>query len=359
MKRHGHPRKPLPPLVAEFSEALAATHKPSTCGVYRCRLRRFHQWLSDNRLELSELDRRHMTKWFVHLKRCGSQPGDRVTTIVVVRMYLRWLFDVGVIDSPVEQLIRRDDIPKKPTYLPRPLSLDVDDKLQERLAESSSPFCRGLLLMRKSGVRVGELRDLEYECLRVDLEGRYFLKVPLGKLDNERLVPLDDTGVKLVRELQQQGRTPRPWLLESVSGKKTWSNLYQRALREISAALGPLHKITPHRMRHTYATELLNAGMSLVGVMKLLGHRSVQMTLRYAEITQETVAKEYYEALTQIERTYQLKRCTPSSEDFEPSRALADVVRWLEKHVARDRSVHLLIRRLVRARKEVLALAKP
>lgn len=359
MKHHSRLRKPLPPLVAEFLDALAATHKPSTCTAYRSRLRRFHQWLNDNRLELSRLDRKHITKWLVHLKRSGTQSGDRITSIVMVRMYLRWLFEVGAIESPIDQLIRRDDIPKKPSYLPRPLSIDVDGKLQERLAESSSPFCRGLLLMRKTGLRVGELRDLEHDCLRIDLNGRHFLKVPLGKLDNERLVPLDDVGLKLVRQLQKQGRTPRPWLLESVSGKKTWSSLYQKALREISADLDPLHKITPHRLRHSFATELLNAGMSLVGVMKLLGHRSMGMTLRYAEITQETVGKEYYEALTQIERTYQVKRCTPSSDDFDPARALADVVRWLEKHVAQERSVRLLIRRLVRARKETLPLTKP
>ncbi len=359
MAGRGFPRKPLPPQVAEFIEALATTCKQRTCEDYGRRLRRFHQWLSENQLELSELDRGHVTKWFVHLKRRDTRAGDRATTIIVVRMYLRWLFEVGVIDEPLDQLIRQNDIPKRPTYLPRPLSPKADEELQRRLAESSSPFHRGLLLMRKTGMRVGELRDLEYDCLRIDSKGWHFLKVPLGKLDNERLVPLDDSAVKVVRDLQQQGRTPRPWLLESVRGRKTRSQQYQLAVREMSADLDPLHKITPHRLRHTYATVLLNAGMSLVGVMKLLGHRSVRMTLRYAEITQETVGKEYYEALTQIERIYQMQRCTPSAKDFDPARALADVIRWIEKHCTRDRSARLLIRRLTRARKEVLALTNP
>lgn len=359
MAGRGFPRKPLPPRVAEFVEALATTHKPRVCYEYGRRLRRFYQWLSDNHVELSELDRGHMMKWFVHLKRCGTQAGNRAATIFMVRAYLRWLFEVGVIEEPLDPLIRQKDIPKRPTYLPRPLSPQVDDELQKRLAESSSPFHRGLLLMRKTGVRVGELRDLEYDCLRVDFKGWHFLKVPLGKLDNERLVPLDDSAVKVVRDLQQQGRTPRPWLLESVRGMKSRSSLYQRAVRDISADLDPLHKITPHRLRHTYATELLNAGMSLVGLMKLLGHRSVRMTLRYADITQETVGKEYYEALTEIERAYQMQRSTPSAKDFDPARALADVIRWVEKHCTRDHSVRLLIRRLTRAKKEVSALSTP
>lgn len=349
-------RKPLPPLVAEYVEALAATLKPNTCDGYGRRLRRFHQWLSDNHVELPKLNRKHMTRWFVYLKRCGTQAADRAGVVIVVRMYLRWLFEIGVIETPADQLIRRNDIPRLPTYLPRPLSPEVDAELQKRLAESNSHLHRGLLLMRKTGVRVGELGDLGYDCLRADFKGQHFLKVPLGKLDNERLVPLDDSTVEVVHDLQQQGRTPRPWLLESVWGKKTWSKLYQVALRDIGADLDPLQKITPHRLRHTYATELLNAGMSLAGVMKLLGHRSMRMTLRYAEITQETVGKEYFEALTQIEHAYQVKRCTPSADDFDPTRALADVIRWLEKHSDRDRSVRLLIRRLSRASKEVLAL---
>ena len=359
MAGRGFPRKPLPPRVAEFVETLAATHKPRVCYEYGRQLHRFHQWLSDNHVELSELDRGLMMKWFVYLTRRGIQAGHRAATIFMVRTYLRWLFEVGVTEEPLDQLIRQNDIPKRPTYLPRPLSPAADEELQRRLAESSSPFHRGLLLMRKTGIRVGELRDLEYDCLRLDSKDWHFLKVPLGKLDNERLVPLDDSAVTVVRELQQQGRTPRPWLLESVWGMKSRSSLYQRALREISADLDPLHKITPHRLRHTYATVLLNAGMSLVGVMKLLGHRSVWMTLRYAEITQETVGKEYYEALTQIERTYQMQRCTPSAKDFDPVRALGDVIRWIEKHCTRDRSARLLIRRLTRVTKEVLDLTNP
>jgi len=87
-----------------------------------------------------------------------------------------------------------------------------------------------------------------------------------------------------------------------------------------------LQKITPHRLRHTYATSILNGGMSLVGVMKLLGHHSLRMTLRYAEITQETVVKEYYEALTQIEQTYQLK------QSVLPDTILIRPKRWLTSY---------------------------
>ncbi|MEK6867603.1 MAG: tyrosine-type recombinase/integrase, partial [Nanoarchaeota archaeon] len=61
---------------------------------------------------------------------------------------------------------------------------------------------------------------------------------------------------------------------------------------------------TTHQMRHTYATTLLNAGMPLMGLKELLGHKSLTMTLRYAAITQETVKTEYFSAIEKINARY-------------------------------------------------------
>ena len=57
--------------------------------------------------------------------------------------------------------------------------------------------------MRKTGIRVGELADLPYHCVHQDSKTNHFLKVPLGKLDSERMVPLDDSALELIEKLQQ------------------------------------------------------------------------------------------------------------------------------------------------------------
>jgi integrase len=101
-----------------------------------------------------------------------------------------------------------------------------------------------------------------------------------------------------------------------------------------------------HRLRHTFATSLLNAGMSLLGVMKLLGHRDYRMTLRYAAITQETVGKEYFEALSQIEAKYRIP--ARSNNDFDPVKLLSDVIRWIQNHARNHRRARSLVRRLRR-----------
>jgi hypothetical protein len=122
----------------------------------------------------------------------------------------------------------------------------------------------------------------------------------------------------------------------------------------------PDNRMTLHRLRHTFATSLLNGGMSLPSLMKLLGHRDWRMTLRYAEITQEAVGKEYFEALTEIENRYHTHFSAKRADLFNPIKAIADVIRWLKNNVASNasanNSVRLLTKRLERARKEIDAL---
>jgi len=98
-------------------------------------------------------------------------------------------------------------------------------------------------------------------------------------------------------------------------------------------------KMTTHRLRHSYATSLLNAGMSLVSIMKLLGHRDYRMTLRYTAITQETVRTEYFEALSFIQKKYRTEPLPSNHLSVpDPIKMLSDVVRWVQNHKTRNAS---------------------
>jgi site-specific recombinase XerD len=308
-------------------------------------------------LRLKELDRRHITRWLMHRSRQGISATTRNSEIVTVRMYLRWLAEQGIIHTDADELIRRSDFPKLPDYLPRPLAADVDRQLLERLQNSNEPLHKALLLLRKTGLRVGELINLSFDCIGTDYQGRCFLKVPLGKLHNERLVPLDDATVQLVEYFRQQGDKPRPRLLMSTVSVPAQRSVYRRAIKNVCQGLDIPDNMTTHRLRHTYATSLLSAGMSLTSLMKLLGHRDFRMTLRYADVTQETVGKEYFEALTEIEKRYQNKLGARQTEPFNPVKAIDDVIRWLKKNVVSVESSKsaalLLCRRLQRARKKI------
>ncbi len=122
---------------------------------------------------------------------------------------------------------------------------------------------------------IGELRHLEKNCVREDHSGNRFLKVPMGKMNNERLVPLDPETLAAVTELQRQGREGSPWLIEGARERPVGAQTYQDTLVKLAGdiSLALPDKLTTHRLRHTFATALMNGGMSLTGVMKLLGHR--------------------------------------------------------------------------------------
>lgn len=116
-------------------------------------------------------------------------------------------------------------------------------------------------------------------------------------------------------------------------------------------------RVTSHRLRHTYATEMLSAGMSLPGVMRLLGHRDHHMTLRYTAITLETVSNEYDEALAQLATKYQLPARKPVAESApEIGRILDDLSRWLRKHLSSRQSLRALLKRVERLRRDVQLL---
>lgn len=135
-----------------------------------------------------------------------------------------------------------------------------------------------------------------------------WLKVPLGKLDTERMVPLDDETLAIIDRLVEARCPGRP-LRHPRSGKLVDFLLVRRGQRVTYFALSReldrvarevgIGHIHPHQLRHTYATALVNAGCSLQALMALLGHVSAEMSLRYGRLFDSSVRENYERALTQ------------------------------------------------------------
>jgi len=168
----------LPKLACDFLSTLESTRRPWTCRGYRGSLAHFHRWLDKEGLALHKLTRPAMSRWCHRLLEDGLHPSSRTHRLFDVRAYLRWLAEQGVLSADPDDLIRRSDFPKLPSYLPRPLPPDVDRELQRRLAASEDLYHRGLLLMRNTGIRIGELAAIEHDCLRIDPNGVPFSRFP-------------------------------------------------------------------------------------------------------------------------------------------------------------------------------------
>lgn len=357
----GYHRKVLPEEASRFLRYLEPIRQPGTVRLYRSVLLRFHEWFDQQGALLQVLERGHCLAWAQHLHDRKLHPATRVCHLGAARKYLDWLWEQGICQAPGYTMILAKDLPKKPEYLPRPLPPSTDQALQTRLRQADTAVALGLFVMRRTGMRVGELRTLERGCIRIDPAGQCFLKVPLGKLHTERLVPLDSATLEVVEELQRRARPISKWLIEGARERPVSAEKYQSTLKLVGAGLETHERLTTHRLRHTFATALMNAGMSLMGIMKLLGHQDYRMTLRYTAIADETVGREYFEALSRLAERYEGALTSEGhvgAVEPDPLMMMQDVIRWANKHLRdpqHERRARLLIQRLERVR-DALAL---
>ena len=289
-------------------QTLALTLRPGTVAGYRWAARRF---LSDLRAafpqvrQLSELRRDpHLLAWFRGL--CEQQPPlcnkTRSDYLLSLRRLLNDLADNGHAMQP--GLIRREDFPPPTQHFPKPLSPPDDQRLQQELRHTDDLPANALLLTRLTGIRIGECIDLALDCLRQIGPDAWSLHVPLGKLHTERLVPADDdvrqtvARIRRGRALDASARSPKSqgFLLPRCGERKA---LYQRlrsALTEAAKRAGCSGHVTPHRLPHSYASEMIRLGVSLPALMQLLGHKDIRMTLRYVQVTQLDLQREFHAA---------------------------------------------------------------
>ncbi|MCA1704061.1 MAG: tyrosine-type recombinase/integrase, partial [Actinobacteria bacterium] len=152
----------------------------------------------------------------------------------------------------------------------------------------------------------------------------HWLRIPLGKLHNDRYVPLHPHLVELLETYRQtHGAHPHGRLL---SGQQGPLNRYavQRWITAIATTAGIGH-VHPHQLRHTLATQAINRGMSMEAIAALLGHRSLDMTRRYARISNRVVADEYNAVSTKVEALYRDPALPADAEGPNMRRLRAEV----------------------------------
>ena len=252
----------------------------------------------------------------------------------------------GWAERPARRLVFASDVPRLPRPLPRALAPDVDRALMAAVERLADPFARtAITLLRGAGLRLGECLDLELDCV-VDYGATgSWLRVPLGKLASERMVPLDPGTVGLLdawaagrgrQRPQPHPRTGRPTdFLFAERGHRLGPWGVRSGLTDAATAAGltgpggaPL-RVTPHQLRHTYATELANVGMSLQGLMALLGHVTPEMTLRYATLASPTLRAGYDAAIGKVRRSLPV---APLGRPIVPER-----VEWIASEFLKTR----------------------
>jgi integrase len=293
--------EPLRDSFVRYLECCVGTHTRLTVSHMATRLAHFGRLLT--RLDpgltsLADLDRqRHIEPFLQDVavachRRTGAPlaASERRSRIQLIGRMLSTIAEWGWPEAPARRLIFARDVPRLPRALPRYIPPDADRRLVRELERWPNRLrADALLLLRATGLRIGELVDLELDCVH-EIPGQgAWLKVPLGKLDTERMVPLDDETLVIVDRIATNRSPGRPLrhprsrrlveFLLTHQGRRISRCALREELASVAKAAG-LDVITPHQLRHTYATALVNAGVSLQALMQLLGHSTAEMSLR-------------------------------------------------------------------------------
>ena len=327
---------------------LATTLRPHTVRNYRSATHRFLAYLHTafpKVCKLSQLRRDpHLLGWFRSL--CDQDPPlcteCRLHYLIQLRRLLRDLADNGHPLQP--NLIRPEDFPLPTLYLPRSFSPEQDQQLQQQLRHADDLESNALLLIRSTGVRIGECVDLSLDCLRQVSQDQWALHVPLGKLHTERQVPVDEATRRILdrilslRSLFRPSRSEKPpgYLLPRRGrSRHTWIAILRKTLANAARTAVCTTSVTPHRLRHTFATTMLRLGVSLPTLMQLLGHKDIHMTLLYLDVTQQDLQREFHCARQKAASLHPIPKLplpqatTPERVDLPAIRNAIAVVRHL------------------------------
>jgi integrase len=224
------------------------------------------------------------------------------TTLGMVRTFFDRIIEWDWPDAPSRPPLHATDLPAAVDPLPKFLD-DADAARLMRAAQQAKPFDRLVVtLLARTGIRVGELCALEADAL-VRSDGGWWLRIPLGKLRNDRYVPVHPELLELVVDWQTtHGQHADGWLLHR-DGRRVDRHTITRSINRVARAAGLGH-VHPHQLRHTLATQAINRGMRLEAIAALLGHRSLRMTMVYARIANRTVAEEYHAAAAKVDALY-------------------------------------------------------
>ena len=272
---------------------------PNTTAAYRTDLDQFIQFMAERHLTAwSAVSRDDLVSFLIFLKEkryANSTVARRTAAIKSLFEYL--MAENIVLSNPTEHL----DSPKVDRFLPKAISvMQVDELLELPLTTGGPEGLRDkamIELLYATGVRVSELVALNVHD--VDLVAQHIRCI--GKGNKERMLPMVGTATTAIEEYLDMGRgqigrsAEEKALFLNHRGKRLTRQGFWLIWKGYAERLG-LHDLTPHTLRHSFATHMLNNGADLRAVQELLGHASISTTQIYTQVSTDRLHKVYDKA---------------------------------------------------------------
>ena len=240
--------------------------------------------------------RQGMLGYLLNLRERGYAATTRARKVAAARSFFKFLVAEGIIKDDPAQNMESLNVGRS---LPKPISVSQVRSLLEQPAKLSAPEAKRdgamLQLLYASGMRVSELVSLDLEDVNtLDGEVRCF-----GKGRKERLIPIHKQASLAIEEY---AREARPRLVHSKEERALFLNRrgerltrqgFWQILKAYAKSAGLEAEVTPHTLRHSFATHMLSGGADLRSVQELLGHANISTTQVYTHLTTEHIRRAY------------------------------------------------------------------
>lgn len=280
---------PAPVLIDRFLGYLAVERgaSPNTVRAYSADLTRFLEWAERSDIDPITLTHRQMRLYLAELDRAGYARRTVARRLSAVRSLFAYLVAEGLAPSDPSSVLAA---PKIPSRLPKIIPADALAAMLESPDAETPNGMRDravLELLYATGARVSEIAELRLGG--VDLaQGQVTV---MGKGSKERIIPLHRKAVDTVRIYLANGR-PRlakpagdDHVFLSARSRPLSADAIRRIFKQAAAKAGAAHSLSPHAMRHTFATHLIEAGADLRTVQELLGHIALSTTQIYTHLS--------------------------------------------------------------------------
>ena len=294
--------------IGHFLDFLSSEKGASenTVAAYRNDLSQFHTYLSTINLNGANTDWRRITKdaivtFVLDLKDRKYADASVARKVAAVKSFFQYLQAEGMIQTnPTESL----ESPRVGKTLPKPLTVQQVDELLEQPAKRDTPESlrdRAMLeLLYATGLRVTELVSLDLDS--ISLDPRAPTARCIGKGAKERAIPIHEHALRALVSYMNDGR-PRlvknkkeRALFVNRRGERLTRQGFWLILKQYAKQAGIEGSVTPHSLRHSFATHMLKGGAPLRSVQELLGHANISTTQVYTQVTDEHVRRVYEQA---------------------------------------------------------------
>ncbi len=258
----------------------------NTVAAYHRDLEHFYAWLE--RRIVADLSIRDLADYVTWLYGRKLAPASIARHIVSLKVFFRYLQLEGVLRDNLAELLGSQKLWER---VPKVLSIEQIDRLLSSPARYDVCWRRDralLELLYATGCRTSEISNLKMR----DMHLAECFCVCRGKGDKERVTPLGARAIEAIRayldeeraELAARGRVPADWVLLSYRGRRLSRERIWELLKRYAARVGAPPEVSPHTLRHSFATHLLAGGADLRQVQEMLGHASIATTQLYTHV---------------------------------------------------------------------------